>query len=167
MHQQVRAVVLYCTAREGQSLTDDNSIVGKIRNRITSLTGMANQKISEYLGQVKDKYIPNANAEGRKDFGTILQGRTLREVLFRDNPDTIVFTHLSDSNTNEWINGSVSSMFNKSNTSGGLPLIQDKSVINLRPDLSQAFTLNTRQTSANTINNAEKGLEEYKKINDK
>lgn len=165
MHQQVRAVVLYCTAREGQSLTDDNTFVGKIRNKITSLTGMANQKISDFLGEFKDKYIPSANAEGRKDFGSILQGRTLREVLFRNNPDTIVFTHLSDSGTNNWINGSVSSMFNNSNTSAGLPLINDKSVINLRPDLAQAFTLNTKNTSANTINNAEKGMDAYKKKN--
>ncbi len=37
MHQNVRAVVL-CTVRKGsQSLIDDNTISGKIRNRINNL----------------------------------------------------------------------------------------------------------------------------------
>lgn len=155
MHQNVRAVVLYCTAREGQSLTDDNTIVGKVRNKINSLTGMANHKISEYLAKIKDKYIPSANIEGRKDFGHIVQGRTLREVLYRQNPDTVTFNHLNDGNDNKWINGSVSSMLNKSNTSNGLPLLSNNRKPNLRPDMSQALAPDVRQNSANTIYSSE------------
>ena len=155
MHQNVRAVVLYCTAREGQSLTDDNTFAGKIRNRINSLTGRVNNKISEYLGKIKDKYIPAANIEGRKDFSDILQGRTLREVLHRQQPEELVFTHLDGNGNNKWINGSVSSMLNKSNTSGGLPILNPSSTPNLKPDLSQPFSPNVRQNSANTVYSSE------------
>ena len=155
MHQNVRAVVLYCTAREGQSLTDDNTFVGKIRNKVNNLTGKVNQKISSYLGKIKDKYIPAANMEGRKDFGQVIQGKTLRDALYKQNPDAVVFTHLADSGDNKWINGSVSSMLNKSNTSGGLPLLSNNTKPNLRPNLSQALAPDVRQNSANTIYSSE------------
>lgn len=155
MHQNVRAVVLYCTAREGQSLTDDNTVVGKIRNKVNNLTGKINQKISSYLGKIKDKYIPAANMEGRKDFGQVIQGKTLRDALYKQNPDAVVFTHLADSGDNKWINGSVSSMLNKSNTSGGLPLLSNNTKPNLRPNLSQALAPDVRQNSANTIYSSE------------
>ena len=155
MHQNVRAVVLYCTAREGQSLTDDNTLSGKIRNRINSLTGFVNNKISAYLGQIKDKYIPAANIEGRKDFTDILQGRTLRDVLYKQKPQELQFDHLNDTGNNKWINGSVSSMLNKSNTSGGLPILNPSHAPNLKPDLSQPFSPNVRQNSANTVYSSE------------
>lgn len=155
MHQNVRAVVLYCTAREGQSLTDDNTLSGKIRNRINSLTGFVNNKISAYLGQIKDKYIPAANIEGRKDFTDILQGRTLRDVLYKQKPQELQFDHLNDTGNNKWINGSVSSMLNKSNTSGGLPILNPSHAPNLKPDLSQPFAPNVRQNSANTVYSSE------------
>ena len=157
MHGQVRAVVLYCTAREGQSLTDDNTFVGKIRNKVQSLTGRINHEISERLGKIKDKYIPKANIEGRKDFKNVVQGKTLREAMYKQNKQVENFSHLDGKSDNKWINGSISSNLNKSNTSAGLPLVKNAYKKNPYPDLSQALAPNVRQNSANTINVSEAG----------
>lgn len=68
MHKGIRAVVLYCTSKEGKSKVtqDESTPIGKLRKHIEETTGGLQNKVSDAIGKIKDKIIPYANKEGER-----------------------------------------------------------------------------------------------------
>ena len=66
MHLNQRVVVLYCTSKEGKSKAYDSTPIGKLKASIDNMKAGLSTKVSQAIGNVKNKYLDGANAEGEK-----------------------------------------------------------------------------------------------------